>query len=35
MVVDDVGGEGSRVVTVESRVNLSGQEVMRRRLCSE
>ena len=34
MVVDDVGGEGSRVVTVESRVNLSGQEVMRRRLCS-
>ena len=28
-------GEGSRVVTVESRVKLSGQEVMRRRLCSE
>ena len=34
-VVDDVGGESSRVVTVESWLNLSGQEVMRRRLCTE
>ena len=28
MVVDDVGGEASRVVTVERRVNLSGQEAI-------
>ena len=34
VVVDDVGGESSSVVTVESWVNLSGQEVIRRRLCS-
>ena len=33
-VVDDVGGESSSVVTVESLVNLSGQEAIRRRLCS-